>query len=115
MSCCNTQNICLFSGDDLRVFIEVYDTTGAPVDISSAESIVWAFAKNADSSIIVQKTLGVDLFIANPTSFFFDLVPADTDTISGSYYHEARIVTDQDLIYTGVSGQLKIKKSLIQD
>jgi hypothetical protein len=102
------------SGDDLRIVIDVYDTDGHPVDISTATSIKWAMAKNQNSTKLIERELGVNLSIASPISFFFDIESADTELLSGNFYHEAEIVTDTGLTYTGVSGQFKIKKTLIK-
>lgn len=114
MGCCKTQNICMFQGDDLRVIISVYDTLDSPVDITGAQSIIWKLAQSTDDVALITKSLGAGITINNPTSFYFDIESYETQTLFGQYYHEAEIITDQGLKYTGISGHVTIKKTLIK-
>ncbi len=104
----------MFQGDDLRVIISVYDTQGSPVDITDAQSIIWKLARSPDDVALLTKSLGSGITVNNPTSFYFDIESAETLALFGQYYHEAEIITDQGLKYTGISGHVTIKKTLIK-
>lgn len=113
MSCISNSDLCMHSGDDLQVIIEVRDQDGQLVDISDAQDITWSLSNSPTTAAIVTKSLGVDISIASPTTFVFDLVPADTSALNGSYYHEAEIITSSGLTYTVLNGRVTIKPTLI--
>lgn len=113
MGCFKQTELCIGSGDDLRVIVEVYDESGSLVDISGASGITWSVAPNVNSAAVITKTLGAGISINTPTSFVFDILPADTSALQGSYYHEAEIITSGAKTYTAMSGRFLIKPTLI--
>jgi len=113
MSCVVNPDMCMYSGDDLRVIVEVYDQDGLLVDISDVSGITWSLSNDTNSAAIITKTLGAGISIASPTTFVFNLSPSDTNTLNGSYYHEAEIINSGGLTYTAMSGRFIIKPTLI--
>ena len=113
MSCTIKSDLCLHSGDDLRVVVGVRDQDGQLVDITNVQSITWSLSNSPTTAAIITKTLGAGISIASPTTFVFDLVPADTSALNGSYYQEAEIITSSGLTYTVMNGRVIIKPTLI--
>lgn len=113
MACIANSDICIFAGDDLRIEVEVKDQYGNQVDITTVTSITWKVANTPTSAPIVTKTFTTDISISPLDTFVFNLVPADTTSLSGRYYHEAEIVTSTGKTYTVLTGYLTVKNSLI--
>ena len=109
----HTVNLRMFQGDDLRVICTVRDQTGQLVDISNAQSIRWQAAPRVNDAPVIEKSLGNGLSISSPTGFTFDITSAESAPLSGQYYHEAEVVTDQGLTYTALFGTLIIDRALI--
>ena len=110
----SSQDIDLFQGDDLRVICTVRDQSGALVDISEAQSIRYAVARGVNAVPVIEKSLNNGIELANSSAFFFDLDSAETLPLSGGYYHEAEVVTDQGLTYTTLSGSIRFRSALIE-
>jgi len=98
MSCCKGQKICLRQGDDVRIFVECVDGDGLPVDVSGAQSIRWAVARSVSDPAIITKSIGSGIVINSPTSFYFDISDAESEQLSGHYYHEAEVINDAGLV-----------------
>lgn len=106
----------MYQGADLRVIMsEITDETGLAVDISDAQDIEWWVARTARAATPILKRSLSDgsITINNPTSFFFDLLPADTEGMQGAYYMEARIWTDQGFNDVALAGQFYVHDALI--
>lgn len=113
MICPQKVEMCMASGDDLRIIIEVYDQNNDLVDISSASSITWALAQDVGSVAIITKSLGSGIVINTPTSFYFDLTDTETSPLVGTYFHEAEIITSSGKKYTALQGRFTLKQTLI--
>jgi len=114
MTCCNRQNICMKQGDDLSVIVSVVDGSGLPIDITDAESIKWSAARSVNSVAILEKSIGDGITVNSPTTFIFDITSAESELMSGNYYHEVEIINNTGLVYTPLFGQLVIQKTLIK-
>ena len=109
-----SKNFEMFSGDDLRLQVEVRDQNGNLIDISSATEIEWQMARDNNSAPEITKTLsGGGIAIADPNTFQLDIGASETGALRGSYYHEAEVETDQGKIYTAIFGRVTIRRDLI--
>jgi hypothetical protein len=116
MSTCTQQrqDIDMFSGDTLRVIVEVRDQSGALMDVSAAQTITWRAAPTPGGTQVISKsTSTANLTKTSGAGFFFDLLPADTAALDGRYYHEAQVVTSTGAVYTVMSGALRVRPDLI--
>lgn len=106
----------IFSGDDLRIIATVRDQAGNLIDITNA-SIRWALSADSRSPKLLEKTTALTGSAAitkmNASEFFFDLVPADTQSLDGVYYHEVDITTSGGKTYTVLHGPAIIKPNLL--
>lgn len=117
MSCTIQQDFCIPRGDDLRVVVHLTDQAGEEVDIQDVQNLRWWVARSPSQPPVIQKNLSDgSMFLGGPSTFFFDLVPADTESLPpGGYYHETEIITAQGLVHTVMAGRLRIERDLIRD
>lgn len=118
------QDFEMHSGNDRDLVVTVTDAAGAVVDISAASAIRWSVSQLDESGTIplpksetalLAKTLGGGITITNgPLGIFTVALPkADTESLRGSYYHEAEIVLSAKES-TIMFGKLAIYRNLIQ-
>lgn len=113
------QNIRVFRGDALRVWVPVRDPAGNRIDLSGVTDIKWAVATGVDATVAeLQKTYtGGDITLPHAYKLVFLLSGADTaaltDTGNGTgYYHEARVIRGDGNPYTILTGRLYVRPSL---
>lgn len=106
-------DFCLRQRNDMQLEFNVHDETGAPVDLTTAQEITWQLSRSVGAPVMIEKTeTGGGILVNTPSSFLFDLTDVETD-ISGSFYHEAQIITDAGLQYTAVQGRVRIDRTQI--
>lgn len=109
------------SGDILDLNFKVVDETGAVVNISAFTDIdvgLWATDANGDptgSDLLAENLAGaVDLVSSGTTGLFkVGLVAADTASLVGDYYLEARLEDAAGLFRTCTPMTLRIRGDLI--
>ena len=109
-----SQDILIYSGDDKVITVTVYDNDDAIVDITGV-TITWQLSQNVSSAALITKTVGSGITLSDPTSgvFTITLDPADTNSLSGRYYHECEITDSSSDVSTGFVGHATIKKDAI--
>lgn len=105
------QNITMVAGDDKEIYITVYDDGGNLEDITGA-TINWvAFRQNG--TIVLTKTTADAITLDDPTNgvLLITLIPADTETLLGSYYHECELTDNAGRISTITKGYFHVERS----
>lgn len=104
------QNFELWSGNHATLTIPVLNAAGAVVPITGA-AIKWVLSKAVDSAALVTKTVGAGVTITNGAGGIFTvaLLPADTSSLWGIYYHEAEVTDGSGNIVTVLTGQADIQ------
>ncbi len=88
------QSFEMWAGNDIDLNFSIVDSTGSPVDLTTATTLEWVLhADVQDGNPLIQKSIGSGITITNPGGgqFTITLLPADTATLSGNYYHECEL------------------------
>lgn len=103
---CRLASFDIYQGNDLRVEIVIkeYDLTEATLPTGC--EVHWGLYELGDDTVVLSETL--DDTDREENVFSFDLVPVDTEELSGTYYHEAKLVTDVGNVYTLFVGSVNI-------
>jgi len=120
-----SQNVVLWSGDDLIMRFTVKDKSGNPVDLAGA-SAKWFLAKTPnsrlDANILIKKDSSDDqqIWFDHPDTFWrinVRLTPADTENIApnANYYHECQAVLFSGEVTTPAIGKFKLNPTVIPD
>lgn len=114
------QQLTIFSGDDVVIPIDVYDTDGTTeLELSGATALEFQIATTKSATASVTKTLGsgisVGLGADGVTQNRASVTLADTDTssLTGYYIWELQITDASSNIYTVASGSIYIVEDLI--
>lgn len=108
-------DIDLTQGDDLRVLVTARDQNNQLVDISGAQSIVYAVARSPSGPILLTKDLNSGIVVTSASAFYFDITAADSGALDvGAYMQEIEIITSGGLTYTALRGRIIIKSQLIK-
>lgn len=109
------QNFTMWSGDDKTLEVTVVDENGSVQDITGM-TIDWHLARKVTTSALVQKATGGSGIVISDGSagvFQITLSAADTDDLSGKYYHEAQVTDSSGNISTVTVGTITINRDLI--
>lgn len=106
------QDFVMWAGDNKLIDVTVVDGDGVAVDITGA-TIKWVLAKTAGDSALVTKTTGDGITITDAAAgkFRVTLVPADTESLAGVYYHEAEVTDASSQVSTVLIGKVIVYKS----
>ena len=100
------QNFTSYAGDDALPIFTVRDASGNTIDISTSSQIEWIVSRDAGGPAVLTKllTLGGIVFVGGGTTGQFSPVirEADTEPLTGFYFHRA-IITDQGGLVTTVT------------
>lgn len=102
----STQNFEIHAGDSRDIVVTVTDSQGGAVDLTGA-AIAWQLARSADAaSPAVFKSLGTGISITDGPNgvFTVTLDSADTEGLTGLYYHEAEVTDTAGNRSTVLSG-----------
>ena len=121
------QNAELVSGDDTLLLVSLTDRTGAPWPVADLAGVDWQMARSVRATPDVVKTLATGIQLGPATipsagapltlaahQIAVALVPADTATREGRYYHEMQITDAAGAVRTVLSGTLKFIPHLIR-
>jgi phage terminase large subunit-like protein len=108
------QNFTMVSGDTQILEFEVLDSGGVAVNITGAV-VTWVLcASRLYPTALITKTTSSGITLTNPTSGIFQvtLLPVDTQSLSGIYFHEAQVVVSGNT-YTVSNGNAIIEGDVI--
>jgi hypothetical protein len=104
----------MWQGNDAILEFTVKDADGNLVDLTNTSEVTWVLRNDVGSSSLVTKTLtGTGVVILDQTQdatkgkLRVSLIPSDTSTLNGNFYHEINI-------QLGVDHTLAIGQGLIQ-
>jgi len=103
----------IYSGDSKNLLVTVTDENNNPVNITGAQSIVWALISG--DKVILRKTLSEGVMIINGPGGIFQIsiAAADTAKLTGKYQHECRLVTADGMSGIIFTGTLTVNKAYI--
>ena len=105
-----------FSGNDLVFTVTIKDENNVIVDLTGLVAATYFVArKPTSSSIVLTKTLGSGITVADAVNGVIQIVITNTDTTSleGDFYHELKIENSSNQIYTVFFGQFPIRHNLV--
>lgn len=108
------QNFEIYQGDTKNIVVTVSNNDGTLMDIT-AVSIKWRL--KIKNTISIDKTTtngGISITDSVNGKFTIHLVPSDTTSITGNFYHEAEITDVLGNVSTIFTGVAKVIKSIIQ-
>jgi hypothetical protein len=106
----------MYAGDDKRLEVTVLDEDDVAVSLSGALEIRWKLAKSPRSTIIASHSIAdgnVSIIDAAAGRFNVLIDPADTESLSGLYYHEAELTDSSGNVGTCMAGTVTIRPTLI--
>lgn len=112
------QTIEVFSGNDVELSVTVTDSdSDGPLDLSGAQELIWALAKSAQATALIEKTLvdGITITSALDGRLTIQLDAADLEPLRGTYYHELRLTNSLGKKSTLMYGEATIQVNLIRD
>lgn len=95
----------MFQGNNRVVNLRIVDPTGEAVNLLDC-AIEWVLCKNRYSTPLVTKAATIS--DAASGECVIDLVPADTENLSGDFYHEAKLTDADGNVTTVVTGSVII-------
>jgi hypothetical protein len=104
----------MVAGDTKTLVVTVKDASGNTVNISGA-SITWKASRSLRKASVLSKSVNSGITITDGPrgQFSVSLLPADTDDLRGSYYHEAQVTASDGTISTVLRGSMKVDRALI--
>jgi hypothetical protein len=110
------EDFTMYAGDDKRLEVTVLDEDGVAVTLAGAQAIKWKLAKSPRSAVIASHSLvdgNVSVIDAAAGRFNVLIDPADTESLSGLYYHEAELTDSAGNVGTCMAGTVTIRPTLI--
>ena len=106
------QNTAFHSGDTKTLTVSIVNAAGVAVNVSTATAISYKLAATPYSTALVTKSLTSGITVVTST-VSVALLPADTASLAGRYYHEMQITDASGNVSTVLSGQVMIEAELI--
>ncbi len=104
----------MFSGDDIEILIEIVDSAGAAVDVSTATSVDFALINRVTKIAALEKALG-DGITVDEDGVLITIVPADTAEMTpGTYISELQVIDGDGLTHTALQAIATIKRDYIE-
>ena len=106
----------MHAGDDKTLEVTVLDQNGVAVDISSS-TIRWRASRSKTKTAdIIKKTGGAGISLSDPTNgvFTVTLDAADTESLTGIFYHEGQLTLPNGTLSTVLSGKMTVLMALIR-
>lgn len=111
------QDFEMVAGESKTIIASVTDKDGLPYGLTGA-TIIWELQRDIAQSTgadLVKSTANGGIVIADSLGGIFkiNLDPADTETLSGHYIHEARITETGGKVSTVFTGRVTVQKTAI--
>jgi len=107
-----TVNKSMKSGDDKVMPFSVVDNSGNAVTVTGG-SATYAIANSVDGPALVTKTSAAGAITLSGSTITVTLVPADTASMAGVYYHELEVTDSDGDVFTPACGTMTIERDLI--
>lgn len=105
-------NLEMWAGNDHSIAITVENEAGAVVDISGILDATWELKEDesADTSLISKRLTGIEIQITHGDAgeYQVNLLPEDTEDLSGIYYWVSTVENSSGLVYTTSYGHIYI-------
>ena len=105
-------DISFYSGDSRNLIINVVDENNNPINLT--ESVIeWVLISNG--LVLLKKSIDKGITLSKPAEGQFKIIidSSDTDSLSGTYNHLARVTTTDGESSIVISGTILVEKSLI--
>jgi hypothetical protein len=109
------QRITHYAGDSLTLGVTTKTPSGEVVDLTNSD-IAWVLAESVSASPAVSKdTAGGGIVVTDALNGEFEIKidPSDTESLSGTYYHEAELTDSAGNESTILVGDFVIKESAL--
>ena len=110
-----SKHFTLYAGDSALLQVTTRNSDGSRVDLSGSD-LFWVLSKTVSEAPDVTKDSsgnGISVTDAEQGEFQIELVPSDTEALSGNFYHEAELRDPTGNEITIFVGDLTIKKTAI--
>ena len=114
----NPQNAEVFSGEDFTLTVSLTDSDGTALTSSEVDAInEYRYIVSSGpyaSSNLISKTIGSGVTLSN-TAITATIAVGDTDTDSmdGTYYHEAKATDNSNNETTSFIGKLTVRRNVL--
>jgi hypothetical protein len=110
------QNVSMTAGDSVTLVVTVTRADGSIVDLTGAQSLRWVLAAAPTQPTLASKSIGFGIAVTNPPAGVMQvsILPADTDGLAGSYYHEAQLIDLNGNVSTILQGTVAISPHLLR-
>ena len=108
-----TINKSMRSGVDKVMPFSAVDNDGVAVTVTGGSATYEIATSRRATTSLVSKTSGAGEITLTDTTVTVTLVPADTDSLDGSYYHELEVVDTTGAVLTGFTGTFIVEVDLI--
>jgi hypothetical protein len=109
------RNFTHYAGDTLTIRVTTKYADGSIVDLTGS-NLEWVLAKSVSDSPDISKSTssgGIVVSDAEAGRFEIKLDPVDTESLSGSYYHEAELTKSNGDTVTILVGNITVRPSAI--
>lgn len=107
----------MVSGDTKKLRVRVIQPDRSPYSLAEMLTGVWKVAKTVKATAVITKTMADDQItpVQDGENWYIeiDLEAADTEDLSGSFYHECQITKSDGTVATPFSGTVTIKEDLV--
>lgn len=105
----------MHAGDDKVLTVTVKDPDDAAVNLSSA-TIKWQAAKSFGKASAISKATSSGIEITDTAGGVFEITldAADTESLRGTFQHEAEVTFSDGTISTVMSGTMRVKPVVIE-
>jgi hypothetical protein len=107
------QDFSMYAGDSKNIVITVTDDNGSPMNLLNA-TVKWALKKRVKSTenmIYKTTTDGITITDAQNGLIKISLLPINTSSLSGMYYHECEVTDQSGNVSTVTTGYITVKES----
>lgn len=107
-----SQDFALYSGDSKKLNASIVDENNAPLNLTNA-TFKWVLAN--DTATVLSKSIGNGITITNAPygQCTISITTADTQSLSGTYIHEARVTDSNGNSSIVFSGTVTVKKAFV--